>query len=108
LKQHPGGANLFCQTLDVPRSRVCTPTVVPLTLNEAHDQFHRALAGSKWRVLRGWHVLRHSFASNLAAEGVDQRIINDWMGHQSEAMVRRYRHLLPSQEHDALRLAFGR
>jgi len=31
--------------------------------------FRRAVARSKWRVLRGYHVLRHSFASNLARRG---------------------------------------
>ena len=29
------------------------------------------------------HVLRHSFASNLATKGVDQRI-DEFMGHQTE------------------------
>ena len=38
--------------------------------------------GSKWQVVRGLHVLRHSFISCLAAAGVDQRIIDDIVGHQ--------------------------
>ena len=42
-----------------------------------------AVDGSKWQVLLGWHVLRHSFASNCAAKGVDQRLIDEWMGHQT-------------------------
>jgi len=28
-----------------------------------------------WEVLRGWHVLRHSFISNCASRGVDQRLL---------------------------------
>jgi site-specific recombinase XerD len=36
---------------------------------------------------------RHSVASYLAAAGVDQRIIDDILGHQSQEMQRRYRHL---------------
>ena len=40
---------------------------------------------------------RHSFASNLAAASVDQRIIDEWMGHQTEEQMRtRYRHLFPT------------
>ena len=35
----------------------------------------------KWQVVRGLHVLRHSVASCLAAAGVDQRIIDDILGH---------------------------
>jgi site-specific recombinase XerD len=58
-------------------------------------------------VLRGWHVLRHSFASNAAMKGVDQRVINSWLGHQTEEMVQRYRHLFPDQERHAINLVFG-
>lgn len=59
--------------------------------------FDRALKGSKWEVIRGFHVFRHSFASNLAAAGVSQALIDSWLGHQSEAMRARYRHLLPAE-----------
>jgi integrase len=77
LTQHPSGPFLFCQRVDVPRSRTNRSQPTPITRDEAHDHFHRTLAGSKWAVLRGWHVLRHSFASNLAAKGVDQRMIDE-------------------------------
>ena len=30
------------------------------------------------------------------AAGVDQRLIDDWVGHTTEEMRRRYRHLIPS------------
>lgn len=44
----------------------------------------------------GFHTYRHSFASNLAAAGVDHRIIDEFMGHQTEEMRKRYRHLFPN------------
>ena len=50
----------------------------------------------------GFHTYRHSFASNLAAAGVDQRIIDEFMGHQTEAMRRRYRHLFPRKRREAI------
>ncbi len=50
----------------------------------------------------GWHTLRHSMASNLARAGVDQRVINDILGHVSNEMARRYRHLFPDQRHGAM------
>jgi integrase len=56
----------------------------------------RAIRRSKWAVLPGWHCLRHSFISNCAAWGVDQRLIDHWVGHTTEAMRRRYSHLLPA------------
>ena len=53
------------------------------------------------------HAFRHSFISALAAKGVDQRIIDEIVGHQSEEQQRRYRHLLPSQKASALASVFG-
>jgi integrase len=75
--------------------------------NEAHILFRRAVTGTKWKHLRGWHVFRHSFISNCAAAGVDQRMIDEWVGHTTEAMRRRYRHLIPGQQQEAMRLVFG-
>jgi integrase len=96
LGRHPGGPYLFCdKTLD------------PVTVDGSNHHFGRAVAGSRWRVMAGWHVLRHSFASNCAAAGVDQRLINEWMGHQTEEMVRRYRHLIPGQARGELHRVFG-
>jgi len=69
--------------------------------------FERAVKDSKWQVLRGWHVLRHSFISALASSGVDQRIIDDFVGHQTEEQRRRYRHLYPSTQAEAIRGVFG-
>src|SRR3712207_8603670 len=57
--------------------------------------------------LTGYHVLRHSFVSNCAAAGVDQRLIDAWVGHTTEEMRRRYRHLIPSVEQQAIRSVFG-
>jgi len=49
-----------------------------------------------------FRTLRHSFASNLAIQGVDQRIIDRWMGHHTEAMRERYQHLFPDQQQEAI------
>ncbi len=68
----------------------------PLTEKEAHDHLKRSLAGTSWKVLRGWHVLRHSFISACASRGVDQRLIQTWCGHMSAEMSARYTHLYPS------------
>jgi len=106
LAAHPGGQFLFCQAA-VVRSKTHREIPIAVTHDEAHDHFKRALAGTAWAVMRGWHVLRHSFASNCAAAGVDQRVINEWMGHQTEEMVRRYRHLLPDQQRKAIDMVFG-
>jgi integrase len=50
----------------------------------------------------GYHTYRHSFASNLAAAGVDHRIIDEFMGHTTESMRKRYRHLFPQNRKRAI------
>ena len=90
--EHPGGPHLFCQ-MEVERSRRNRLAREPITRNEAVDHFKRAVANSTWSMLPGWHCLRHSFISNCASKGVDQRMIDEWVGRTAEEMRRRYRHL---------------
>jgi len=89
------------------KKREKPPGPEPLTVGECHDHFKRTLAGSKWQVVRGLHTLRHSVASCLAAAGVDQRIIDDMLGHVSEEMRRRYRRLTPEIKSQAVLEVFG-
>jgi integrase len=134
LANHPGGPYLFTHARIVGRSKKRSKTtghlgqgkrptskkarlatvrvreVMPpgqLSRTEASDHFKRTLAGTKWANLTGWHVLRHSFVSNCAAAGVDQRLIDAWVGHTTEEMRRRYRHLIPSVEQAAINRVFG-
>jgi integrase len=44
----------------------------------------------------GWHALRHTFASQLASEGVPLPAVQQLMGHSSITMTMRYAHLAPS------------
>jgi integrase len=107
LAVHPGGPRLFAQAAKVVRSKTRRTAPTPVTRDEAHDHFKRTVAGSKWAVLRGYHCLRHSFISCLAARGVDQRLIDDLVGHQTEEQRRRYRHLAPDLKREALKVVFG-
>jgi integrase len=134
LAVHPGGPALFCQAGEVARSkkrsrttghrsqgdrptslmgRLATvrrrdvPAVAALTKDEAHDHLKRTLAGSPWQVVKGFHVLRHSFISACASQGVDQRLIDEWTGHSTEEQRKRYRHLYPTTQQEAIRQVFG-
>lgn len=78
-----------------------------LTVDEANHHLKWTLAGSQWKHVRGWHVFRHSFISNCASRAVDQRMIDDWTGHQTDEMRKRYRHLLPSSQRSAIDTVFG-
>jgi integrase len=91
IKNRGKGKTLFCK-MD---GKGITP-------REAHNYFQRGLRVSKWTVLKGWHVFRHSFISALASKGVDQRIIDDVVGHSTEEQRRRYRHLFPDVKQQAV------
>jgi integrase len=78
----------------------------PLSVQSTQKAFVRVLAKSKWKI-RGWHVLRHSFISACALKGIDQRMLQEWCGHQTAEMSRRYTHLLPSTQSDAIARVFG-
>jgi integrase len=86
--RHPGGQHTITQDGD------------PVTVDQATDHFKRTLrdhepAHEKWSKVRGFHTLRHSVASILASNGVDQRYIDKIIGHHTEAMRKRYQHLFP-------------
>ena len=74
LADHPGGQFLFCKN-----------NMEPLDDKTSREAFEAVTKRSRWSVLRGYHILRHSFASNLARHGIDQRTIDGFMGHQTDA-----------------------
>jgi integrase len=133
LAVHPGGSALFCHAGIVARSKKRSRTTghqnekkrpsslkgrmanvrkrerqaqEALTRNEVHDHFKRVLAGTKWESMRGLHCLRHSFISACASKGVDQRLVQEWAGHMNEATSKRYRHLYPSTQQEAISRVF--
>ncbi len=134
LKSHPGGWHLFCQESTVVHSKKRSTTtghkgnksrettnekrtagvhpraiaeVGPLTPDEAHDHLQRSLADSEWKEIKGWHCFRHSFVSACASRGVDQRLVEAWAGHMSPEMSKRYAHLYPSTQQEAIAKVFG-
>lgn len=132
-RAHPGGPFLFAQDEFVGQSRKRSrttghlwkdrpgserarragvkererPGILPRTEDEARHHFKHTLAGGEWEVVREFHVLRHSFISACASKGVDQRLIDEWVGHQTDEQRRRYRHLDPSVQAEAIRSVFG-
>ena len=107
FKIHPGGLFTIVVPPNLIRSRVKHDRPMPLTPTQAHDHFQRTLARGKWKVLKGWHVLRHSFCSNCARKGVPDTIIDAWMGHRGdEDIKKRYRHLFPSDKRKFMEMLF--
>jgi integrase len=106
LKIHTGCKYTFCRRLN-PSETGKTVEYLPVSVDQATDFLRRCLAGTGWAKIRGWHVFRHSFISNCASKGIDQRMIDAWSGHQTEEMRRRYTHLFPDSQQDAMRVLFG-
>ena len=79
----------------------------PLTVKQVDLLFKRAVATSRWSVIEGYHVLRHSFISLCAMRGISQAIIDAWVGHTTEQMRHRYRHLFPAELETAMERLFS-
>ncbi len=64
----------------------------PLRYNDCRDSLHEACTRARLRIIN-WHVLRHSFASHLAAKGVSVFSIKELLGHSDIRMTMRYSHV---------------
>jgi integrase len=89
---------------------ICEPnSLEPINNDRANRCFWQPMRHTDWCLSNakdwfkvGFHTYRHSFASNMASAGVDQRVIDEFMGHQTEAMRKRYRHLFPRDRRAAI------
>jgi len=105
---HPGTSYTFAHPDPIAHSRrKIRDEENSLTKDQASFHFKKVLVGSEWEIVKGWHCLRHSFISNCASRGIDQRMIDEWVGHTTESMRRRYRHLFPSSQRSALQGLFA-
>jgi integrase len=91
FQDHPGG-----------RYTLARDDGTPLDVDVMDHRLESVLRGSKWSVIKGWHTFRHSFISILASHGVDQRVIDSFVGHQTEEMRSRYRHLFATTLRSAI------
>ena len=86
FSHHPGGRFAICETPNIP-----------IDTDLVKEAWYKTTAGSRWANMRGYHVLRHSFASICAMRGVPEATISRWMGHENAETKARYRHLFPEQ-----------
>lgn len=76
----------------VRRGRViCTPEGEPVAEAALNHGIYRVCRRAGLQE-RGWHVLRHSFATHLAHFGVNPWRLQAWLGHSSINMTMRYVH----------------
>lgn len=98
---------LFPEMYRVERVRSEKTDPGAVSPKEASDHLNWVLSNSRWEPIPGWHVFRHSFISNCACCGVDQRFIDAWVGHQTDEQRQRYRHLFPDSQQQAMDSVFS-
>lgn len=96
----------FAEHPETPMA-ICSSNGGELSDATFHDEHEFFFGGSKYEVLKGYHVFRHSYASNLAMQpDVEDRYIDQLMGHQTEEQRRRYQHLRPESKAKAVAMLF--
>jgi len=71
----------------------------PMHKSSVQDAFHAALQDSGNNKRASVHTLRHSWATHLLEAGVNLRLIQEWLGHNSPATTSVYTHLTVKAEH---------
>ena len=102
--QRPKGQFVICRAEDL----------TPIDGDRANRHFWQPMRGTTWCLNSkknwfkiGFHTYRHSFASNLASRGIDQRVIDHAIGHQTDEMRKRYQHLFPKDRRTAIGSLFS-
>jgi integrase len=73
-----------------------------LTYNLGLKELNRACKQAGIRKV-AWHVLRHTFASHLAQNGVSLKVIQELLGHASITTTMRYSHLTSASLIEAIK-----
>ncbi len=70
-------------------------------IKDVKRAWHSALAAAEIEDFN-FHDLRHTFASNLAMEGVDLYVLKELLGHKDLKMTQKYAHLSPDHKSKAV------
>lgn len=70
----------------------------PLSKSSVQKAFHAAVKESRNNKRASVHTLRHSWATHLLEAGVNLRLIQEWLGHNSPATTSVYTHLTAKAE----------
>lgn len=73
----------------------------PMSDSGVQKAFRGALQDSGITKAASVHTLRHSYATHLLEAGVDIRLIQQYLGHNSLASTYLYLHLTPQLQHEA-------
>ena len=81
----------------------------PLGWRLVYERLRAALHAAGLDVGFGFHSLRHSYGTALAAQGVPMHTLQEWMGHKDIQTTQRYADYCPNLgERDVVEAAFAR
>ena len=81
----------------------------PLGWRVLYERLRAALKAAGLDETFGFHSLRHSYGTALAAQGVPMRTLQEWMGHNDIQTTQRYADYCPNPgERDVVEAAFAR
>jgi integrase len=81
----------------------------PLGWRMMYERLRAALTAARLDPAFGFHSLRHSYGTALAAQGVPMRTLQEWMGHKDIQTTQRYADYCPNPaERDVVEAAFAR
>ena len=81
----------------------------PLGHRRMYERLRSALKAAGLDETYGFHSLRHSYGTALAAKGVPMRTLQEWMGHRDIQTTQRYADYCPNPgERNAVEAAFAR
>jgi integrase len=81
----------------------------PLGWRTLYERLRAALKAAGLDETFGFHSLRHSYGTALAAQGVPMRTLQEWMGHKDIQTTQRYADYCPNPaERDVVEAAFAR
>jgi site-specific recombinase XerD len=70
----------------------------PMSKSSVQDAFRASLKESGNNKRASVHTLRHSWATHLLEAGINLRLIQEWLGHNSPATTSVYTHLTVKAE----------
>lgn len=74
----------------------------PASWRGLYGRLRDALAAAQLDLDLGFHTLRHTYGTLMAAQGVPMRTLKEWMGHKDIATTMRYAHYSPNPHERAL------
>ena len=97
IELHPFLRDVMLAHLAKHKSKYTFPSATGGEFNtdDCRYFFKKSLAKSKWKVVAGFHLFRHSFCSNCISLNVPLARLSKWTGDSISTLMEFYIHLVP-------------